>query len=442
MSIRNKIPDNIFKFPTPQVDYNKLLDMIGNSRFVLIGESTHGTHEFYKIRAELTKLLIEKKSFNAVAIEGDWPDVYNINRYVKGSTNTKLNDSISSLSGFKRFPTWMWRNEVVLNFVDWLQEYNSTQSPPSQAGFYGLDLYSLSSSAEEIINQLNKIDKKEAEKASERYGCFSKFKKNLTGYGYARSLGLIKDCGKSSEEQLNELISKIHHYLKEGKLNPEEAFSLEQNARLICSAERYYRSIVDREVSSWNIRDNYIGDTLYRIEEHLTNLYKKPAKIAVWAHNSHIGDARATEMGKNRNEINLGQLVREKSTDESFILGFMTNTGTVTAASDWDGEIEKKRVRTAIKDSYENYFHELGDNLLVDLRSKEVRNIVPTSMLERAIGVIYRPETERFSHYFYANLSKQFDALIYLNETKALAPLEKKPSWHKGEAYDTYPFGV
>ncbi len=438
------LKNKAFKFTYKSADYDKLLELIGNAEFVLIGESTHGTHEFYYIRAELTKRLIEQKLFDAVAIEGDWPDTYCINQYVKNSNNANniIKNSLDSLSGFQRFPTWMWRNEVVVEFVDWLHNYNKNLTDDRKIGFYGLDLYSLNKSIEVIINHLDKIDKAASDRARKRYSCFNGFTDKLDRYGYAASLGISPSCGKEVIEQLTEFNINASNYLQQRVFSGDKLFYIEQNARLVKNAENYYRSMFGNRISSWNIRDDHMAETLYLLAKHISKSKYSKAKIVVWAHNSHIGDARATEQGKYYGEINLGQRVREKSGNRAFLLGFMTNIGTVTAASDWDKPAERKNLKPGLKGSYENYFSHLAENFILNLNSNITRSVIPEAMLERAVGVVYKPQKELTSHYFEVNLSKQFDALIYLMETKALVPLETTALWHKGEVYETYPYGL
>jgi erythromycin esterase-like protein len=349
---------------------------------------------------------------------------------------------LEALSGFQRFPTWMWRNEIVKSFIEWLRDYNSALENSHKIGFYGLDLYSLNKSTEIIINYLDKIDKTAADRARERYSCFYGFKSELAKYGYALSLGLAPSCKNAVVEQLIELNANAFKYLQKGILKEDELFYIEQNARLVKAAEQYYRSMFSDEISSWNVRDDHMADTLYLLVNYISKVKSCTAKIVVWAHNSHIGDARATEKGKGYNEINLGQRVKERSGNKSFLLGFMTNKGTVTAASNWDGVVERKNLRPALRGSYEHYFKHLGKDFIINLRDHNLKAIIPETMLERAVGVLYRPKTEFISHYFEADLLKQFDGLIYLNETKALTPLEITALWHKGEVYETFPSGL
>jgi len=425
-------------------DYSSLMKMIGDAHFVLIGEATHGTDEFYRTRAELTKYLIQHKGFSGVAVEADWPDSYRVNRYVRGDAN--IHNAHSALAEFARFPAWMWRNEVMVEFADWLRDYNQTcATEHEKTGFYGLDVYSLRASIKAVIAYLDRVDPEAARQARHYYGCFDRYRKDdPQEYGYASSSGLTPTCEREVIEQLVALRQHAFDYMKrDGFSAGEEFFCAEQNARVIVDAERYYRAMFASRVSSWNLRDRHMVDTLYALADHLGRQRGERAKIVVWAHNSHIGDARATEMGEG-GEWNIGQLVREHHGRDAALVGFSTCRGTVTAASNWDGPAERKTVRPAMRESYEALFHETGiKNFLLLLRDNGVLiRHLSLSRLQRAIGVIYLPETERQSHYFFSRLPEQFDAIIHLDETHALKPLEPGGLWHKGEAFETYPTGL
>jgi erythromycin esterase-like protein len=409
-------------------DYDSLVDRIGDQRVVLIGEASHGTHEFYRERAEITRRLIVEKGFRAVAAEADWPDAYRVNRYVRGLGGDRSADE--ALSGFKRFPAWMWRNDVVLDFLKWLRAHNeSLHDGEPQAGFYGLDLYSLFSSIGEVLRYLDRTDPEAAKRARTLYGCFDHFHDDPQAYGYGVSYGISKSC----EDEVVHLLGKF----REQASDSDDFFDAAQNARLIKNAEEYYRSMFRGRVSSWNLRDQHMFETLQELVSRL-EADGRPGKVVVWAHNSHLGDARATEMGE-QGEFNLGQLVREYFVDDCANIGFSTYTGTVTAASDWDGPAETKRVRPGLKGSYEELFHQAG--VARFLAYPPHVDALEGPRLQRAIGVIYRPETERQSHYFGARLAKQFDAMIHIDETRALTPLE---TWseHAEEAPETYPTGM
>ena len=422
-------------------DYDSLVDLIGDARFVLIGEASHGTHEFYRERAVITKKLIYQRGFNAVAVEADWPDAYRINRFVRRASTDV--DSVEALSGFKRVPQWMWRNADVLDFVGWLREHNDEQAlEDRKCGFYGLDLYSLHASIESVLDYLKKVDPDAARRAREHYSCFEHFGKEVQTYGYAAGLGLTPTCEKAVVKELVELRRKAMDYLqRDGQVAADAYFCAEQNARVVRNAEEYYRSMFRREVSSWNLRDTHMMEALISLADHLEK-QGAPAKIVVWAHNSHLGDARATQMGE-RGEFNLGQLVRQRFKKEAVLIGFTTYEGTVTAASDWDRPAERKIVRPGHRDSYEALFHDVDlPRFYLNLRDSDVASALRDERLERAIGVIYRPDTELVSHYFNARLSDQFDAVLHLDHTRAVEPLERTAEWELGEVEETYPSGL
>jgi erythromycin esterase-like protein len=423
-------------------DYDPLIELIGDARFVLLGEASHGTHEFYHQRAQITKRLITEKGFAAVAVEADWPDAYRVNRYVRGASHDS--ETVDALADFKRFPAWMWRNADVLDFVGWLRQYNDNlPTQEKRVGFYGLDLYSLHSSIEAVLGYLDKVDPKAARHARYRYSCFEDFGEDTQRYGYAAGFGLTESCEEEVVSQLVELQLRAAELARrDGRVAADEFFFAEQNARLVKNAEQYYRSMFRGRISSWNLRDRHMAETLDALVAHLDG-QNQGAKIVVWEHNSHLGDARATEMSE-RGEWNVGQLVREKYGDQAKLVGFSTDSGTVTAASDWGGPAERKRVRPALAGSYEALFHEVDhDRFLLRLRKGDkVFESLRTPQLERAIGVIYRPETERVSHYFYARLSEQFDAILHFDQTRAVEPLERTSQWDRGEMPETYPSGI
>jgi erythromycin esterase-like protein len=405
----------------PAADYDPLLDRAAGVRFALLGEASHGTHEFYRERAEITKRLIREHGFGAVAVEGDWPDAYRVNRFVRGESDDL--DADEALSDFRRFPAWMWRNTDVVEFVTWLRDWNDDLPADAQkVGFYGLDLYSLYTSMEAVMRYLEEIDPEAAERARERYSCFDHFNRDAQVYAYETRFGGAESCEPQAVAQLIEL--------REASQRAEDHFYAEQNARLVVNAEEYYRSVFRGGAESWNLRDRHMAETLEALAAHLD------ARIAVWAHNSHVGDARATQLSE-RGELNIGQLVRQRHGRETLLVGFTTFTGTVTAAYDWGGPAERKRVRRALEGSWEELFHRTGEAQLL---------VVPAGLqgrrLERAIGVIYRPETERLSHYFEARLADQFDAVIHIDETRAVEPLERTSDWVEGELPETYPWAV
>ena len=416
-------------------DFNSLVDSIGHARFVLLGEASHGTHEFYEARARMTQRLITEHGFSAVAVEADWPDAYRVNRYVRGESD---NDALGS---FKRFPTWMWRNSVVLDFIGWLRDYNDTRPASDRAGFYGLDLYSLFGSIEAVVSYLDRVDPAAARRARARYSCFEHFSEDSQAYGYSAARGLAESCESQVVAQLLEL-QAARYAQRDGYAAEDEYFFAEQNARLAKNAEGYYRSMFRGRVSSWNLRDEHMVETLNALAAHLERR-RTGAKVVVWAHNSHLGDARATEMGE-RGEWNVGQLVRERYGPASVLVGFTTHAGTVTAATDWDEPAERKRVQPSLPSSIERICHDTGIPwFTLDLRGQgDALRPLMAARLERAIGVIYRPETERASHYFHAHVSRQFDILIHIDHTRAVEPLEREAPWTDQEPSETYPTGL
>jgi erythromycin esterase-like protein len=421
-------------------DYDLLLDLIGEANVVLLGEASHGTHEFYRERARITRRLLEEKSFTAVAVEADWPDAYRVNRWVRCVGEDP--SARAALSDFQRFPRWMWRNTDVLAFVEWLRRYNEGRPPDQRAGFYGLDLYSLFSSIEAVIVFLERVDPEAARRARYRYGCFEDFGEDSQAYGYAAEFGLTQSCEDQALQQLLELQRQAADLSqRDGKIPQDEFFYAEQNARLVKNAEEYYRTMFRGRISSWNLRDRHMAETLEALMAHFDR-QGKAGKVVVWEHNSHIGDARATSMGDS-GEWNVGQLARERFGDQAFLIGFTTYTGTVTAASDWDAPAERKRVRPGMAGSWEALFHQVGfRDFLLPIRGGTAEgNVLDEMRLERAIGVIYRPDTERVSHYFEAKLSGQFDALIHCDETRAVEPLDRTAGWESGEPPETFPSG-
>jgi len=418
-------------------DLEPLRRLAGERQIVLIGEASHGTHEFYEIRAQLTKRLITENGFRSVAVEADWPDALRVHRYAQEFSDDR--DAQSALGDFKRFPQWMWRNEVVIEFVEWLREWNCAHEN-SKAGFYGMDLYSLHSSIAEVLRYLGEVDPAAALRARQRYSCFEDFGDPQL-YGYAAGTGATEPCEDEVVAQLMELRKRAGEMMRSDGQKGAEHFYAEQNARLIANAERYYRSMFKGRASSWNLRDQHMAGT---IQSLLTHLDSGRSKIVVWAHNSHLGDARATEMSE-RGELNVGQLIREKFGADAFLLGFTTYSGTVTAADDWDLPAKRKQVRPGLPGSYEELLHAtVIPRFWLDLQRvrDEAAEALHGPRLERAIGVIYRPETERWSHYFETKLDKQFDAVIHVDKTSALAPLERSAEWEKGELPETFPTGL
>jgi len=411
---------------------DNLLERIGDSRLVLLGEASHGTAEFYEMRARISRELIEKKGFNIIAVEADWPDAAQIDHYIHGVSPDPLLES----APFSRFPTWMWANHSVLKFIHWLKAHNEEiDTPEKQVGFYGLDLYSLYSSIELVLNYLEEVDPETAEVARVRYGCLMPWADDPGMYGQVTITRQYRECEEEVLAALQDLLKKRVDY---SKADGERFFNAEQNARLVTNAERYYRTMYYAENSSWNQRDQHMFETLLSVLA-----FRGPeSKAVIWEHNSHIGDARATQMSA-RGEFNIGQLVRQKFPGAAYLIGFGTDHGTVAAASEWGGPMEVKQVQPSHIDSYERLCHEtMTDNFLLPLSKslQEVtRNKLLPERLERAIGVIYRPETELQSHYFYASLPRQFDEYIWFDETRAVEPLTRETT--KGMP-DTFPFGL
>jgi erythromycin esterase-like protein len=432
----------------PDHDFQALLDQIGDAAIVLLGEATHGTREFYRTRAEISKRLITERGFDAIAVEADWPDTLLVNQYIRDRGSNEHGNSIAqnftaldALREFQRFPQWMWRNTEIVRLVDWLHIHNrDIPDETARIGFFGLDLYSLRSSMEAVIRYLTKVDPEAAARARSRYGCFDHLADDPQQYGYAASFGLKKDC---EEEVIRQLVDMSARTCAAAR-DCGDLFYAQQNARVAQNAEAYYRTMFAGRDESWNLRDTHMIETLQGLQQHLGERKGARAKIVVWAHNSHIGDARATEMG-DHGQLNLGQLARQRfGNDQVFLLGQTTHDGTVTAASDWDGPAERKAVRPSHPDSYERLFHLTGlENFLLPIRGRrELAALLGQRRLERAIGVLYLPESERLSHYFHADMAQQFDAVLHVDHTHALQPLDKSPHWQHEEVPDTYPFGV
>jgi erythromycin esterase-like protein len=421
-------------------DYDPLLRLVGDTNLVLLGEASHGTHEFYRTRAQITKRLITQLGFNAVAIEGDWPDAYRVNRFVRAESNDESAEE--ALGDFKRFPQWMWRNADVLDFIGWLREYNDTLTTQAQkCGFYGLDLYSLHASMEAVIRYLERVDVDAAERAKRRYECFDHFA-GTEEYAFRAGIGLSASCEREVIAQLVEFRRNAPVYAtRDGSVPRDEWFYAAENARVVRNAEEYYRAMFDGAEKTWNLRDSHMVATLHSLQRHLS-VAGRTAKMVVWAHNSHIGDARATEMSQ-RGEWNVGQLVRETYGEDAISIGFTTYDGTVTAASNWDAPAARMSVQPAPKDSYEALFNSVDcPAFFLTLRDKGAIRVLDEPRLERAIGVIYRPDSERQSHYFYARLAEQFDAVIHFDRTRAVEPLEKSASWVRTEVPETFPSGI
>ncbi|MFU8797911.1 MAG: erythromycin esterase family protein [Gammaproteobacteria bacterium] len=394
----------------------KISNLIGDARIVLMGEATHGTVEFYQARMALSEYLIREKGFHAIALEGDWAPVHAIHRYCKH--HDKVRSPEAALEGFKRFPVWMWRNTAMLDFIKKIRKNNPIS-------FYGLDLYGLNDSMQAVSDYFKQYHPTEAKKVMQRYACLDNVSVSPQMYSYLIEQKLKKSCVKEVTAQFIETQRIISQHIFLNPNEKENQFCALQNARVVQNAENYYRTLLEHSSITWNIRDRHMADTLHNIMAYLEDIHRVPAKVIVWAHNSHVGDARATEMSE-RQEINLGQLVRERFHTSSFLLGFSTAEGHVTAATAWDGLAEHKVVRSPIQGSYESLFHAAKEkNFIVNLRTDTpLTHLLKSPQLQRAIGVIYRPEAERISHYYFSRLPYQFDAIVHLDKTNSIVPLE------------------
>ncbi|OIQ87898.1 protein-L-isoaspartate O-methyltransferase [mine drainage metagenome] len=411
-------------------DLKPLLQRIGDARIVLLGEATHGTSEFYRMRERISRALIASKGFTFIAIEGDWPDAARVDHYVRHAEFAP-----SEWTAFARFPTWMWRNREVSNFIEWLRGHNASMEPVRRVAFHGLDLYSLYNSIQSVLSYLDRVDPQTAQVARERYGCLTPWQTDPTTYGHAVLTQRYQTCEHEVVSMLKDLLQKNWAYAEH---DGERFLDAIQNARLVANAERYYRTMYYGSRTSWNLRDGHMFETL----QTLLAFYGPQSKAIIWAHNSHVGDSAATEMSL-RGEFNIGNLIRKKFGRSAYAVGFGTNRGTVAAASDWDGPLEIKKIRSALPKSYERLFHEAGiSQFFLPLRgtgAKGPMEGLEIPRLERAIGVIYRPETELQSHYFEAVLPQQFDEYVWFDQTTAISPL--KTEMLEGQP-DTYPFGV
>jgi len=424
--------------PLPDIEdpaFGELFDRFADARVVLLGEASHGTSEFYRARAAITRRLIERHGFTIVALEADWPDAATLDRIVRHRDRRE-----GEQQAFARFPTWMWRNREFDNFVRWLHGNNDGREPEEMAGLFGLDLYNMHGSMRAVIDYLEDVDPAFADEARERYSCLDPFSHNPAAYGRLATSSGYAFCEDDAVAMLKDLLAKKLDYVA---ADGEEWLDAAGNARLVKNAEAYYRVMYHGSEESWNVRDTHMFDTL----SSLLDARGPDSKAVVWAHNSHIGDARYTEMGIARGELNIGQLAKEKFGDKARLIGFGTHTGTVAAADDWDSPMRVKRVNPSLDESYERLSHDSGvPRFLLDLREGEngrARARLQEPMLERFIGVIYRPETERWSHYSQAILPDQFDAWVWFDETEAVAPLpgEVRPG-EQVSADETWPFGL
>jgi len=398
-----------------------VLDLVGDARIVLLGEATHGTREFYELRAELTARLVAERGFRGVAVEADWPAAARVHRYVQGADEDP--DARAALGDFRRFPLWMWRNSVIADLAERLRDLDAG------AGFYGLDLYSLRESMDAVVSYLDEHDPEAAARARKRYACFDHYDDH--GYGHAVARGRKDPCEEAVVAQLAELRARAPELAARASAPAGDAhFLAEQNARLAADAERYYRCVFRGRGSSWNLRDTHMADTLDALLEHLGG------PVVVWAHNSHVGDARGSEMGWRRDELNLGQLARERHGDDVRIVGFTTAQGTVTAARDWDEPGERHDLRAPVRGSLEALLHERGGpGAVLDLRGGELAG---RDLLQRFVGVVYRSRSERASHYLTTRPADQYDVLVHVDRTSALEALDASPG---REPADLFPSG-
>jgi erythromycin esterase-like protein len=435
------LADAVHPISGAAADYDELLDTIGDRRVVLLGEASHGTGEFYAERARITRRLIEECGVTAVAVEADWPDAARVNRYVLGISDDP--DAGTALSDFLRFPTWMWRNTVVLEFVRWLRTHNDRRPDPARkVRFYGLDLYSLRTSMEAVVAYLETVDPVEATAARRRYACFDHVGGEGQAYAYALAHEGAPPCEREVVAQLVALRQRAPDYAaRDGWIAEDELFLAEQNAVVVRDAEEYYQRMYSAGESSWNLRDTHMADTLDALLAHLDRRSWHPAKVVVWEHNSHVGDARATPRSA-RGHLTLGQLTRQRHLVETFLVGMTTYDGQVTAAPDWGRPAHRWSVRPALAGRHEEYLHAVGvPRFWVATSEPRAREALGPMRLERAIGVVYRPVHERQSHYYLARLADQYDAVIHLDRTSALEPLEQTVAWREGEPPETYPTG-
>jgi erythromycin esterase-like protein len=405
-------------------DLDPLMRAVGDASFVLLGEATHGTHEFYAERARISRRLIEEKGFSGIAIEGDWPDAERVNRYVRGIGPDSTPEQ--ALSSFTRFPQWMWRNTDVRDLIRWMRSYNATRPPEQRVGFYGFDLYSLYRSIDQVVEILGRIDPEAAARARERYRCFGRYGEEPEAYGAAAATTPARSC----EDEARAVFAELEQRLGTAPPNEDPAraemrFSALQNARVVKNAEEYYRTAFQGGISGWNLRDRHMAETVEALAAHLRARGGTP-RLALWAHNTHMGDARVTEPGE-QGEWSVGQLLRQRFPRETVLVGFTTYTGMVTAARGWGQRGEVRPLRPALPGSYSALFHQVGIPrfLLVFRGNESLQGALAEPRIERAVGVVYLPQTERQSHYFRAILSRQFDAVIHVDTTRAVEALRR-----------------
>ena len=426
-------------------DYDTLMELIGAARYVMLGASVHGTHEFYRERGEITKRLIQEKNFTAIAVEADWPDAYRVDRYVRGASDDA--NAVEALGGFVRFPAWLWRNQEVLQFIEWLRTHNDQlQQGSPKVGFYGLDVYSLRASRQVVIRYLDKVDPRARDRVRAQYACFDDFGDKARGYGVFGGIG--RPCREAAVAGVVELQQSpaIRQARRESPETEEEYFSALQNARVVRNAEGVYASMYRSQAPAWNLREQHMAATLDDLTAHLDRKEGRRTRIAVWAHSSHLGDGRATEKHEDR-LVNVGQLVRKQHGGETVLIAFTTGAGSVTAASDWDGPPEIKDLRPAFSDSYEALFRDtqLGRLMISHREHDKVPEALRRDRPQRSIGAVYHsetPEAERAAHYFTARLAEQFDVVFYFDQTRAVEPLEFTRGETTVEVPLTYPFEV
>ena len=418
-----------------------LLARCATAEVVCLGEATHGTHEFYRLRQALTQRLITEHGFAAVAAEADWSSAHRLHRYVAGAPDADR-DAVEALAGFRHFPHWMWRNADVLDFAGWLRDHNAARAPAERVGFHGLDLYAMHESMDGVVAYLEQVDPEGAVRARARFACFDHFGEDPLVYGRSTRMGIAASCEEAVAAQLAELQGRRLQAVA-AAAGPEglaALFVAEQHARVVRNAERYYRALFDPQAVAWNLRDRHMAGTLGGLRRFLVR-HGRPPKVVVWAHNSHVGDARATTMADD-GQLSLGQLARELfGLPAVALVGFTTYAGTVTAAERWDGPAAVMAVRPALDESVEWVLHEagVGAGTLVPDASPALREALEVPRLSRAIGVIYRPATERASHYLSVELARQYDAVVHVDHTRAVEPLEREVAATVGALPETYP---
>ncbi len=409
-------------------DLDPLIERIADAHFVLLGEASHGTSEYYQWRARLSSRLIREKGFNFVSVEGDWPDCYRVNRYVKGYSDSG-ESAWEVLHAFKRWPTWMWANWEIVAFAEWLRKYNQNRS--NKAGFYGLDVYSLWESMESILNYLEKHDPEAVKTALEAYRCFEPYGEDAQSYAW--STRLVPD---NCEDEVIDLLLEMQRHANRYDGDPEASFNAQQNALVIKNAEHYYRAMVRTDAGSWNVRDQHMMETLNR----LMDLHGPQAKGIVWAHNTHVGDARFTDMS-GAGMLNIGQLAREQHLDDGVVLtGFGSHHGSVIAGKSWGAPMERMKVPEARDGSWEDLLHQDGSDQLVIFDPENMSDEIRKRRGHRAIGVVYQGEFESYGNYVPTVLPKRYDAFLYIDETEALHPLHIEPDG--SEVPETYPWGI